>query len=50
MRLCGGVSAISRYANGLALYSAFERDPEKWAPVFQQDHAPANIFRGIEAI
>jgi hypothetical protein len=35
------VLANSRYANSPALYSAFEHDPEKWAPVFRKDHAPA---------
>jgi hypothetical protein len=30
MRAGAAVLAISRYANGPALYSAVEHDPEKW--------------------
>src|SRR6202040_700856 len=36
-----GYLTVSRYANMPALYSVFEHDPEKWAPVFRKDHAPA---------
>src|SRR5205809_1013057 len=36
---CGSISPTSRSWRGWLLYSA--HDPEKWTPVFGQDHAPS---------